>query len=74
MTLADLHQVQSLSPREKLELVDEIWKSVASHPEQLEVTQEEKDILDRRWADFVRNPSSALTIEEFKGKISALRA
>ena len=74
MTLVDLQKVKALSVHEKLELVDEIWKSVAAHPEQLEVTQEEKEILDQRWADFVQNPSSALTVDEFKSRMSALRA
>ena len=61
MTLAELPQVQALSVREKLELVDEIWKSVSSSPDSLEVTQEEKDILDSRWVEFHRNPTSALS-------------
>jgi len=74
MTLTELPQVQALSVREKLELVDEIWESVSSDTDSLEVTQEEKDILDRRWADFLDNPSSALTLADFKTEIHALRA
>lgn len=74
MTLTDLPQVQALSAREKLELVDEIWKSVSASPDSMEVTQEEMDILDLRWAEFLRNPTSALSIDVFKGKIRALRA
>jgi len=74
MTLTELSQVQALSVREKLELVDEIWKSVSSSPDSLEVTQEEKDILDSRWVEFHRNPTSALSIDVFKGKLNALRA
>jgi putative addiction module component (TIGR02574 family) len=54
--------------------VDEIWKSVSANPDSLEATQEEKDILDSRWAEFLRNPTSALSIDVFKGKINALRA
>jgi len=74
MTLMELPQVQALSVREKLGLVDEIWESVSSDYDSLEVTQEEKDILDRRWADFLGNPGSALTLGDFKTKINALRA
>ena len=74
MTLTELSQVQALSVREKLELVDEIWKSVSSSPDSLEVTQEEKDILDSRWVEFHHNPTSALSIDVFKGKLNALRA
>jgi putative addiction module component (TIGR02574 family) len=74
MTLTELPQVQALSVREKLELVDEIWASVSSNSDSLEVTQEEKDILDHRWADFLANPGAALSLTDFKTKINALRA
>jgi putative addiction module component (TIGR02574 family) len=74
MTLTELPQIQALSAREKLELVDEIWKSVSANPDSLEVTEEEKNILDSRWAEFLSNPTSALSIDAFKGKINALRA
>lgn len=74
MSLAELPQVQSLSVREKLELVDELWKAVSSDLDAMEVTQEEKDVLDGRWATFLRNPSSALTVDQFKKELNALRA
>jgi putative addiction module component (TIGR02574 family) len=74
MTLTDLPQVEALSVREKLELVDAIWKNVSTSPEWMHVTQEEKDMLDARWADFLRDPGSALSVEAFKAKIHALRA
>lgn len=74
MSLAELPQVQSLSVREKLELVDELWKAVSSDLDAMEVTQEEKDVLDGRWATFLRNPSSALTVDQFKKEFNALRA
>jgi len=74
MTLTELPQVQSLSVREKLELVDEIWRSLSTSPDYLEVTQEEKDILDSRWEGFLSNSNSALSIDVFKSKINAIRA
>ncbi len=74
MNLAELPQVQSLSVREKLELVDELWKAVSPDLDAMEVTQEEKDILDGRWSQFLKNPLSALTVEQFKKELNALRA
>lgn len=74
MSLAELPQVQSLSVREKLELVDELWKAVSSNLDAMEGTQEEKDVLDGRWATFLRSPSSALTVDQFKKELNALRA
>jgi len=43
MSLSELPQVQSLSVREKLELVDELWKAVSSDLDAIEVTREEKE-------------------------------
>ena len=69
MTLAELPQVQTLSITEKLALVDEIWLSVASSMDSLEVSQEHKDLLDYRWDKFLKNPSSALTVDAFKEQV-----
>ncbi|NJK91667.1 MAG: hypothetical protein HC904_07485 [Blastochloris sp.] len=74
MTLKELPQVQALSAREKLELVDEIWKSVSASLDSLEITQEEKDLLDSRWSEFLNNPSAVLSMDSFKNKMNALRA
>jgi len=74
MILSEIPQVQSLSIREKLELVDDLWKSVSTDLDTMEVTQEEKDILDERWSNFLQNPASALTVDQFKTQLHALRA
>lgn len=70
MKLVDLPEVQALSTREKLQLVDELWRDVAHEMDSLEVTEEEKKLLDERWNAYLRNPSSALTLEQFKEKMS----
>ena len=72
MSSADLPQVQSLSILEKLELVDEIWKSVSTDFASLEATQGEKDTLDGRWSQFLQNPSPALTIGLFELELVAI--
>jgi putative addiction module component (TIGR02574 family) len=74
MVLSEIPQVQSLSIREKLELVDDLWKSVSADLDAMEVTQEEKDLLDERWSNFLANPASALTVDQFKIQLHALRA
>jgi putative addiction module component (TIGR02574 family) len=74
MILSEIPQVQSLSIREKLQLVDDLWKSVSSDLDAMDVTQEEKDILDKRWSNFLQNPDSALTVDQFKIQLHALRA
>ena len=72
MSSADLPQVQSLSILEKLELVDEIWKSVSTDFAGLEATQGEKDTLEARWSQLLQNPSPALTIGLFEQELVAI--
>lgn len=74
MSLTEFPQVQALSTRQKLELVDEIWKDVAQDLASSEVTQDEKILLNSRWEAFLANPSSAMTLEQFKNGLEAIRA
>jgi len=71
--LADLPQVRSLPAREKLELADELWQDAAHELETSEVTPAERQLLDKRWAAFLRDPSSGLTLEQFKERVKKLR-
>jgi putative addiction module component (TIGR02574 family) len=74
MSVIELPQVQLLSVREKLELVDDLWRAVSSDLDAMEVTQEEKETLDKRWSGFLENPTAALTVDQFKMALNALRA
>jgi putative addiction module component (TIGR02574 family) len=73
MTLADLPQIQALSAQEKLQLVDELWVSAAPDLDNLEVSDETKNKLDERWANFLKDPTSALSLEQFQEKMKAFR-
>lgn len=74
MKLVDLPEVQALSTREKLQLVDELWLDVAHEMDSLEVTEEEKKLLDERWAKFLTDPSRTLTLDQFNERVKKLRA
>ena len=54
--------------------MDAIWVSIAQDLDALEVSDEEKEILDGRWAAFLKNPASALTREEFEARLKKLRS
>ena len=43
--------------------------SVAPELDTLEVSEEEKATLDERWAAFLKDPASALTVEQFKERL-----
>jgi putative addiction module component (TIGR02574 family) len=69
MKLPDFPEVGALSAQEKLQLVDELWLSVAPQPGSMGVSQEEKDLLDSRGAAFLKDPASALSEEQFREKL-----
>lgn len=73
MRLADLPEVRALSPQEKLELVEELWQEAARDLEGFGVSSHEEQLLDQRWAAFLLDPSSALTLEQLQEKVKALR-
>ena len=73
MKLANFPEVQHLPVREKLELVDELWLSITPELGALNVSEEEKEVLDERWAAFLKSPGSALTLDQFQEKMNTLR-
>ncbi len=74
MRLADFPDVQDLPVRQKLELVDELWLSMAPELDNLEVSEPEQELLDERWAAFLKDPESAITLDEFQKRMKAHRS
>jgi putative addiction module component (TIGR02574 family) len=73
MTLLELPQVMALPAKEKLQLLDELWEAVAAEFNSVELSQAEKDLLDSRWAAYATDPSSALSLEQFKMLMASRR-
>ena len=46
----------ALSIPERIQLVEDIWDTIANKPEEIELTAEEKRILDERLEAYHRNP------------------
>lgn len=45
-----------LSIPERIQLVEDIWDTIANEPEEIELTAEEKRIIDERLEAYHRNP------------------
>jgi len=58
-----------LSPSEKLQIVEDLWDDLASTPEAVPVHGWQKQELDRRKANLMKNPAAALTWEEVKKRV-----
>lgn len=61
-------QAKKLSIPERLTLVQEIWDSIAEDNEYFELTEEQRQELDRRLESFRTNPSQGRTWEEIKAE------
>ena len=51
-----------------------MWQDVAHDMGSLKVSETEKELLDQRWTAFLRDPAAALSLEQFKERVKALRA
>jgi putative addiction module component (TIGR02574 family) len=73
MTLEQvLNDISSLTPSEQLKIAQVIWDKL---PNELgtDLSAAQKAELDRRWADYEKDPSTALTEEEFKDRMRVAR-
>ncbi|NUM80180.1 addiction module protein [bacterium] len=66
ITLSDILE---LSVPERIQLAEDIWDSVAENPEALDLTEEQKRILDQRFESYQRNPQAVLSWDEIKNQI-----
>ena len=65
-----ISDVLELTPAERLQLVEEIWDSIASVPESVEVTEAQRQELDRRIAAFRADPTAGDPWEVVKARVT----
>jgi putative addiction module component (TIGR02574 family) len=73
MNSNELRKLQALPVSEKLMLVEVLWQSIGESTDEQEVSDAEKRELDSRWERFERDPSRAMTIEQFDALVKARR-
>ena len=61
-------EIKKLSIPERILLVEEIWDSIARENEAFELSQSQKDELDRRSRSFEQYPSQGHSWEEIKSE------
>jgi putative addiction module component (TIGR02574 family) len=66
-------ELQKLSMADKFALAVELWDEVTSTPEEIPVTEEQLDELDRRFEAYRCDPSQVVTWEEVKARILSSR-
>jgi putative addiction module component (TIGR02574 family) len=69
MGSVDIQEILKLSVAKRIELVEAIWDSIADAPESLPVTAAQKRELDRRLAEYRKNPEVGRTWEEIRDSL-----
>ena len=67
----DFAPLFKLGRAERLQLVEDLWDSIAREDAQLPVPDWKRDELRRRRERFSQDPSSGLTWEQVKGRVRA---
>jgi putative addiction module component (TIGR02574 family) len=72
MSVKDIPNFDRLTDLERLQLAEEVAASVRN-PEALPVPVIHRLELEKRWAEYERNPSAALSQEQFWKEVQALK-
>lgn len=64
-----LDEILELSVPERIQLVQDIWDSIAQIPDTLELNEEQKKELRTRLAHYRAHPEAGIAWEELKQKI-----
>ena len=70
MRVENIPNFEELTDMERLQLAEELIASIR-HPEALPAPVNHRLELERRWAEFERNPSSGLSEEQFWVQVRA---
>ena len=62
------NEIQKLSIPERILLVEDIWDSIARENEAFELSNAQKDELDRRSRSFKENPTQGRSWQEIKAE------
>ena len=61
--------IYDLTPSEKLQLVEDLWDDLAATPDAVPVHEWQKRELERRKANLMAHPESALSWDEIKKRV-----
>src|SRR5581483_1087556 len=70
MSLNEMPEIQQLTKEEKLQLVEDLWDAIAATPDDFPVSDQEKKLLDQRLEAHLASPEAALTLDEFKNRLT----
>lgn len=70
MTATLTKELRKLTTTEKLRLAESLWDQVSAEGETMPVPESHKRVLNRRLADHLKAPASALSLGEFRERLA----
>ena len=64
-----ISELQKLSTADRFALAVELWDELSSNPDEMPVTEEQLNELDRRFEEYRQDPDKVVTWEEAKARI-----
>jgi len=65
----ELSDILQMSVAERIQLVEDIWDTIASSPESVPITDAQKEELDRRLQAYTQSPGEGVSWDELKEKV-----
>jgi putative addiction module component (TIGR02574 family) len=69
MSKSSLADILSLPVAERINLVEDIWDSIAEVPEDVPLSQAQREELDQRLEEYHRNPEAGSPWEDIKTRL-----
>lgn len=64
-----LSDILQMSIAERIQLVEDIWDSIAAFPEAVPLTEAQRQELDRRLHAYAQNPDEGISWDQLKEKM-----
>jgi putative addiction module component (TIGR02574 family) len=69
MSRVTFTELLHLSAAERIQLAEDLWDSVAAHPEQVETSPDQLAELERRLAELDENPEAGESWDQVKARL-----
>lgn len=69
MSNVPIEELLKLTVAERIQLVEDLWDSIAADPEGLPLTDQQKREIDRRLAEHDEDPSSAVPWDQVRERL-----
>ena len=73
MRVDDIPEIARLTAPEKILLLEDLWDSIAAEESNVPVPQSHREELDRRLAQYEKDPGTLLTLDDLRGRVEAGR-